>query len=86
MVKSFGVSKITVKYIVIKRYDLHNMITLQESAKPPKDLRNHCSDISKQFREQLLEILAEAEDDVKNERTAPVSETFHNLRVMLQEK
>lgn len=27
-----------------------------------------------------------AEDDVKNERTAPVSETFHNLRVMLQEK
>ena len=62
------------------------MITLQESAKPPEDLRNHCSDISKQFREQLLEILAEAEDDVKNERTAPVSETFHNLRVMLQEK
>ena len=86
MVKSFGVSKITVKYIVIKRYDLHNMITLQESVKPSEDLRNHCSDISKQFREQLLEILAEAEDDVKNERTAPVSETFHNLRVMLQEK
>ena len=62
------------------------MITLQESVKPSEDLRNHCSDISKQFREQLLEILAEAEDDVKNERTAPVSETFHNLRVMLQEK
>ena len=37
-------------------------------------------------RIELLEILAEAEDDVKNERTAPVSETFHNLRVMLQEK
>ena len=62
------------------------MITLQESVKPSEDLRNHYSDISKQFREQLLEILAEAEDDVKNERTAPVSETFHELRVMLQEK
>ena len=78
--------KITVEYIVIKRYDLHNMITLQESVKSSEDLRNHCSDISKQFREQLLEILVEAEDDVKNERTAPVSETFHNLHVMLQEK
>ena len=34
---------------------------------------------------ELLEILAEAEDDVKNERVAPVSETFDELREMLQE-
>ncbi len=62
------------------------MITLQESIKPSEDLRNHYSDISKPCREQLLEILAEEEEDVKNERTAQMSETFYELRVMLQEK
>ena len=36
-------------------------------------------------RIELLEILAEAEDDVKNGRVAPVSETFDELRRMLQE-
>lgn len=36
-------------------------------------------------RIELLEILAEAEEDVKNKRTAPISETFDDLRQMLQE-
>ena len=37
-------------------------------------------------RIELLEILAEAEDDVKNGRVAPISETFNDLRAMLQEE
>lgn len=36
-------------------------------------------------RIELLEILAEAEDDVKNERVAPIEETFDDLRNVLQE-
>ena len=36
-------------------------------------------------RIELLEILAEAEDDVKNGRVEPISETFNDLRAMLQE-
>ena len=36
-------------------------------------------------RIELLEILAEAEDDVKNGRIASVTETFDDLRKMLQE-
>lgn len=36
-------------------------------------------------RIELLELLSEAEDDVKNGRIAPVSETFDDLRKMLQE-
>lgn len=36
-------------------------------------------------RIELLEILAEAEDDVKNKRIAPISDTFNDLRAMLQE-
>ena len=35
-------------------------------------------------RIELLEILAEAEDDVKNDRVAPITETFDDLRGMLQ--
>ena len=35
-------------------------------------------------RIELLEMLSEAEDDVKNGRLAPVSETFDDLRKMLQ--
>ena len=34
-------------------------------------------------RIELLEMLSEAEDDVKNVRFAPVSETFDDLRKML---
>ncbi len=36
-------------------------------------------------RIELLEILAEAENDVRNGRVAPISETFADLRSMLQE-
>ena len=36
-------------------------------------------------RIELLEILAEAEDDVRNGRVAPISETFDDLRQMLRE-
>lgn len=36
-------------------------------------------------RIELLEILTEAEDDVKNGRVAPISDTFNDLRTMLQE-
>jgi len=32
---------------------------------------------------ELLEILAEADDDVKNDRVAPVAETFDDLRKIL---
>ena len=37
-------------------------------------------------RIELLEMLAEAEEDVKNGRVAPISETFYDLRAMLQEE
>ena len=37
-------------------------------------------------RIELLETLAEAENDVKNGRVAPISETFDDLRAMLQEE
>ncbi len=36
-------------------------------------------------RIELLEILAEAEDDVVNNRVAPVTDTFDDLRKILQE-
>lgn len=36
-------------------------------------------------RIELLEMLAEAENDVKNGKIAPVSETFNDLRNILQE-
>ena len=36
-------------------------------------------------RIELLEILAEAEDDVKCGRVAPITETFDDLRKMLSE-
>ena len=35
-------------------------------------------------RIELLEILAEAENDVNNKRTASIAETFDDLRQMLQ--
>ena len=35
-------------------------------------------------RIELLETLAEAEDDVKNGRVAPISETFDDLRMLLK--
>lgn len=36
-------------------------------------------------RIELLEILAASEDDVKNGRVAPISETFDDLRKILRE-
>lgn len=36
-------------------------------------------------RIELLEILCEAEEDVKNGRTACISDTFNDLRKILQE-
>lgn len=36
-------------------------------------------------RIELLEVLVEAEDDVKNGRVAPIHDTFDDLRAMLQE-
>ena len=33
---------------------------------------------------ELLETLAEAEDDVKNGRVAPINETFDDLRMLLK--
>lgn len=36
-------------------------------------------------RIELLEILAEAEDDLRNGRVAPISETFDDLRQILRE-
>lgn len=57
------------------------MFAFQETIRPSADLRNHYNEISKQCRE----ILSEAEDDVKNGRVAPISETFDDLRKILQE-
>ena len=37
-------------------------------------------------RIELLEIFAVAEDDVRNGRVAPISETFDELRQMLREE
>jgi prevent-host-death family protein len=34
----------------------------------------------------LLEILAEADDDIKNDRLAPVQDTFNDLRCILKEE
>ena len=36
-------------------------------------------------RIELLEILTEAEDDLKNGRLAPIGDTFNELRALLQE-
>ena len=40
---------------------------------------------SMKSRIELLELLAGAEDDAKNGRVAPISDTFNDLRAMLQE-
>ena len=40
---------------------------------------------SMKSRIELLEIVAEADDDVRNGRMAPISETFDDLRLMLKE-
>ena len=40
---------------------------------------------SMKSRIELLELLAEAENDAKNGRVAPISDTFSDLRAMIQE-
>ena len=37
-------------------------------------------------RSELLEMLTEAEDDVRSGRVAPIEDTFDNLRSILKEK
>lgn len=37
-------------------------------------------------RIELLELLAEADEDVANGRIAPAQDTFNDLRIMLKEK
>lgn len=37
-------------------------------------------------RIELLELLAEADEDVANERVAPIQDTFNDLRAMLKGK
>ncbi len=37
-------------------------------------------------RLELLEILAEADDDIKNDRLAPIQDTFDDLRCILKEE
>lgn len=56
------------------------MVTLQESCRSSADLRNYYEEYkSMKAGIELLEILLEAEDDVKNGRVAPISETFDDL-------
>ena len=73
-------------------------MTLQETIRPSADLRNHYSEISKLCKENKEAViitvngrgdtvtLSYEEDDVKNGRVAPITETFDDLRKMLQEE
>lgn len=36
-------------------------------------------------KSELLEILLEAEEDVQNNRTKPIEDTFNNLRTILKD-
>lgn len=45
---------------------------------------SHDENKSMKARIELLEILAEVEDDIKNGRVMPASETFDDLRRILQ--
>lgn len=58
------------------------MFALQESIRPSADLRDYYNE---KARIELLEVLAEAEDDVNNGRVALISETFDDLHKMLQD-
>ncbi len=55
------------------------MYTSQETIRHSADLRNNTM-----LLVELLKILAEAEDDVQNGRTAPITNTFAPLRASLQ--
>ena len=65
------------------------MYHIRESIRPSADLRNHYNEISKQCREsriELLELLAEADEDVAYGRVSPIQDTFNDLRAMLKGK
>ena len=57
------------------------MMTLKESIRPSADLRNHYAEISKQCKEDKEEVIITV-----NGRVALISETFDDLRKMLQEE
>lgn len=57
------------------------MMTLKESIRPSADLRNHYAEISKQCKEYKEAVIITV-----NGRGAPISETFDDLRKMLQEE
>lgn len=78
--------RISVDTIYKSRYNLLTlyrkefvMHTSQETIWQSTDLRN---DMKAHI--ELLEILAEAEADVQNSRTAPAADTFNALRASLQ--
>lgn len=60
------------------------MLTLQETIRPSSLTYEEYKRMK--ARIELLEILAEAENDVKNEAVAPMCETFDDLRDILREK
>ncbi len=57
------------------------MMTLKESIRPSADLRNHYAEISKQCKEDKEAVIITV-----NGRVALISETFDDLRKMLQEE
>ena len=58
-----------------------DMLTLQETIRPSADLRNHYSEISKLCKENKEAVIITV-----NGRVAPITETFDDLRKMLQEE
>ena len=56
------------------------MLALKESIRPSADLRNHYAEISKQCKENKEAVIITV-----NGRVAPITETFDDLRKMLQE-
>ena len=76
------------------------MFAMQEAIRPSSDLRNHYNEISKQCREGKEAVIITVNgrgdtvslsyEEYKNmksriELLAPISETFDDLRAMLQE-
>lgn len=72
------------------------MLNLCETTRPSPDIYNKPSKHCREDKEaviitvhgkkdiELLEAITEAEEDVKNGRIAPISETFDNLRMILK--
>ena len=64
-----------------------------EAIRPSSDLRNHYSEISRQCHEERIPVIITvngrgdtAENDVVNERVAPIQNTFDNIRKSLLER